>query len=97
MEFKSIEKRIIRGVNFCHVRRREAVSQGRAAIVEGNHWNIGAIPALVIKARKIKTGHRDVQLVIHVAGPSKNRIVPVAWAIKYLHAALVLSEEGPVG
>jgi len=34
---KSMEKRIIRGVNFCHVRSIDALIQGRAAMVDGNH------------------------------------------------------------
>lgn len=92
----SRENRIRRGVSFCHVRSSVAESQGKEAIVEGNHWNIGAIPAFVIKARKIKVGERAPKSVTQMAGASKNKIDPVAWAIKYLHAAPVLSVEGPV-
>lgn len=57
---------------------------------------MGAMPAFVIKARKIKMGDRLFQSVIQTAGPRRNRIDPVACAIKYLQAARVLSVEGPI-
>lgn len=56
---------------------------------------MGAIPALVIKERTINMGESAAHEVVQTAGASKNKIEPVAWAIKYLHAALVLSVKGP--
>jgi hypothetical protein len=67
-----------RGVSFCQVKRVEAAGQLSAAIVEGNHWCIGAIPAFVIRAIKRSIGLRLFQGVSHVVGPRRNRIEPVA-------------------
>lgn len=90
-------KRRRRGVSFCHVRRIVAEGHLREAIVDGNHWNIGAIPALVIRAIRRKIGvslsHWDNQ----IEGARRKRVEPVACARKYLHAELVLSDEGLVG
>lgn len=94
---RSIEKRISRGVNFCHVRRVEAGSQFNEAIVEGNHWNMGAIPALVMSAIEMNIGERGDQGVAQRAGPIKNKTDPAAWAMKYLQALLVFSDMGPKG
>jgi hypothetical protein len=92
-----VANRISKGVSFCHVKRIVAGNQLREAIVEGNHWYIGAMPALVIKAITINIGESASQEVVQTAGASKNKIEPVACAIKYLHAALVLSVVGPSG
>lgn len=56
---------------------------------------MGAIPALVIKDKIIKTGESVAQGVVHTAGARRNKTDPVACAIKYLQAALVLSVRGP--
>lgn len=90
-------KRRRRGASFCQVRRREAEYQLSAAIVEGNHWYMGAIPALVISASRRNIGLRVVHVPSQVVGPSKNKTEPVACARKYLHAAAVLSVAGPIG
>lgn len=87
--------KISKGVSFCQVKRMEAENQLREEIVEGNHWYIGAIPALVIRAITINIGDKLFQGVVQTAGARRNRIDPVAWAMKYLQAALVLSVVGP--
>ena len=56
---------------------------------------MGAIPALVISARTIKTGLKLAQGVVQTVGARRNKIVPVACAMKYLQMALVLSVSGP--
>ena len=86
-----------KGVSFCQVKRVDAAGQLSEAIVDGNHWCIGAIPALVIKAIRSSMGLRLFQGVSHVVGARRNRMEPVAWARKYLHVAPVLSEETFVG
>lgn len=67
-----------RGVNFCQVKRIVADGQLREAIVDGNHWYIGAIPAFVIKASMINIGLNLSQGVSQIAGPNKNSTDPVA-------------------
>ncbi len=86
-----------RGVSFCQVMRVVAAGQLRDAIVEGNHWYMGAIPALVIRAMSKNIGLNLVQGVSQVVGPKRKRTEPVAWARKYLHAALVLLDVILVG
>lgn len=53
------------------------------------------MPALVIREIIIKTGASLAHGVVQTAGASKNKTDPVAWAIKYLQAAFVLSVKGP--
>lgn len=86
-----------RGVSFCQVIRVVAAGHLSDAMVEGNHWYIGAIPALVISAISRNMGLSLVQGVSQVVGPRRKRTEPVAWARKYLHAALVLLDVILVG
>lgn len=97
LEDRSNLNRRSRGVSFCHVSRIEAEVQVREAIVEGNHWYIGAIPALVRRANSKNAGLRALQGVSQIAGLMRSKTDPVACARKYLHADLALSEERPIG
>jgi len=71
-------KRRRRGVSFCHVRRMDAEGHLREAIVDGNHWNIGAIPALVMRARRRNIGLSLSHCVSQIAGARRRRTDPVA-------------------
>lgn len=86
-----------RGASFCQVNRSDTDGQFNDAAVDGNHWNIGAIPALVMSANRRNMALRLFHGPSHVVGPSRNKTDPVACARKYLHAAAVLSVAGPIG
>lgn len=71
-------KRVNRGVSFCQVNKINVGNQLRVATVEGNHWNMGAIPAFVINAITMNIGDKTDQDVVQTAGEIKNKVEPVA-------------------